>query len=165
MLQASFTSVSEFKLTFEFTKKIWKRIRSYLRNSNKLFIVWFFWALSLFCYHIYLLWFEMFFCGIISQLSASWDNDIKYLTVSYFLLIALHYVNVHIPKTIISIYSSLYSISLPHAVSLVRFRSDFFALLNLCFNVSFCCSLFCFLFSLFDFCLFYQLLYERKITV
>lgn len=89
-----------------------------------------------------------FFFGVISQMSISWDNDIKYLTLSCFLFIALHYVNVHIPNTIISIYSSPYSINLPHAVSLVRFQKWFFffwSFLNLCFNVNFCfylCSFF-----------------------
>ena len=95
-----------------------------------MFILWFFWAPSLFCYYIHFLGFEMvfffFFFGVISQMSISWDNDIKYLILSCSLFIALHYVNVHIPNTIISIYSSPYSINLPHAVSLVRFQKWFF---------------------------------------
>ena len=111
-------------------RKFRKGIGSYLRGGNKLFILWFFWAPSLFCYYIHFLGFEMvvffFFFGVNSQMSISWDNDIKYLTLSCFLFIALHYVNVHIPNTIISIYSSPYSINLPHAVSLVRFQKWFF---------------------------------------
>ena len=136
-----------------------------------MFILWFFWAPSLFCYYIHFLGFEMvFFCffffGVNSQMSISWDNDIKYLTLSCFLFIALHYVNVHIPNTIISIYSSPYSINLPHAVSLVRFQKWFFfwPFRNPCFNENFCFYFvfFFFMISVSDFCLFYQLYHRRK---